>query len=229
VTVVPTASGVVAAPQNRGPGLDTGEKAGIAVGAVVGIGLVVGLATWRVLRRSTWRAAEGSASGSRTLTVGTASSPTRRDGPPEMTSSTTDIPSPNGGLRGLTADYFGPIAVPGPFTESGAEAGLPDSLVTTPPGGNNRDRAVPREPHSPDDIAAPVEIDSGTRQRNVSETIAGRFELYGSERTSPYSEETTSPYDMVSPYSPSPGTMTDRHMLPSPTLGWSGDRSRLFP
>lgn len=144
----------------------------------------------------------------------------------------------SGRLRGLTADYFGPAAVPGPFTEvpSGEEGGggggggvgsLLPTPGATPPGGNNRDRAVPREPHGPDDIAAPVEIDSHARQRDVSDTIAGRFELYGSEVASPHSETTTSPQgDLVSPYTPSPGTAIEGTMLPSPAapLGHGSNR-----
>jgi len=83
---------------------------------------------------------------------------------------------------------------------------------------------VPREPHSPDDITAPVEIDSRAKQRDVSDTIAGRFELYGTEPASPYSEETTSPYDVVSPYTPSPGAAAEGHVLASPTLGHAHHR-----
>lgn len=134
----------------------------------------------------------------------------------------TDSPgtvSHGGRLRGLTADYFGPAAVAGPFTEAPEDGGDGSPTPgTTPPGGTNRDRAVPRDPHSPDDIAAPVEIDSRARQRNVSDTIAGRFELYGSEVVSPHSA-TTSQGDVVSPYTPSPGTATEGTMLSSPTPG----------
>ena len=246
LTVAPTASAVAAVPLDNG-GLDTGAKAGIGVGVVVGIGLLVGLATWLVLllRRRRQRNSRTSGSDARTRTAGTEAddSPTaRRTGlgvrasgrqPPEMASSNATVAAaspPAGRLRGLTADYFGPAAVPGPFTESpsvgGGDGGggPPTSAATTPPGGNNRDRAVPREPHSPDDITAPVEIDSRAKQRDVSDTIAGRFELYGTEPASPYSEETTSPYDVVSPYTPSPGAAAEGHVLASPTLGHAHHR-----
>jgi hypothetical protein len=234
LTVAPTASGVAAVPQNN-DGLGTGAKAGIGAGVVVVAGLVAGITTWVILRRRKQRSSQGSgpdsATDGRTYTAGTANSPIprrtglgilARDRPPDMTES-SDIVSHTGRLRGLTADYFGPAAVAGPFTEGPEGGASPPSAATTPPGGNNRDRAVPREPHSPDDITAPVEIDSRAMQRNVSDTIAGRFELYGTELASPYSEG-TSPHDVVSPYTPSPGTMSEGAVIPSPTVGHSSNR-----
>ena len=145
--------------------------------------------------------------------------------PGEMTESHPDVVSRGGRLRGLTADYFGPAAVPGPFTEADHEGGSGARATTASPGGNNPDRAVPGKPHSPDDITAPVEIDSRTMQRNVSDTIAGRFELYGSEQlVSPTSEVTSPAYETVSPYTPSPGTMPEGAMPGSPTLGYATNR-----
>lgn len=125
-------------------------------------------------------------------------------------------------LPGLTQDYFGPNAVPGPYT-------VPVSAVT--PGGNGGNGGVPMQPHGPHDIVAPVEIDS--RQRIVAEmgdvnnvgrldendeknnekdaaTVqaspyvavappvasaepAEHFELYGSEVPTPYTQQTVSP------------------------------------
>ncbi|OIW23687.1 hypothetical protein CONLIGDRAFT_649704 [Coniochaeta ligniaria NRRL 30616] len=236
LTVAPTASGVAAVPQNN-DGLGTGAKAGIGAGVVAGVGIVVGVVTWLILRRrKNQRSSQGSrpdASGSdpQTYSGATATSPIpRRTGlallardrsPPEMTQQPhpdNTVTRGGGRLRGLTADYFGPAAVPGPFTEPPHQQGdgSPSTMATTPPGGNNRDRAVPMDPHSPDDITAPVEIDSRARQRNVSDTIAGRFELYGNELASPYSEG-TSPHDVVSPYTPSPGTVGEGTLVPSPT------------
>ncbi|CAK7205603.1 hypothetical protein SEUCBS139899_008381 [Sporothrix eucalyptigena] len=55
-----------------------------------------------------------------------------------------------GRLPGLTQDYFGPNAVPGPFTVPGSH--MPAMGVGV--GG------VPMQPHGPHDIVAPVEIDS---------------------------------------------------------------------
>ncbi|KAF5017182.1 hypothetical protein F66182_10917 [Fusarium sp. NRRL 66182] len=88
--------------------------------------------------------------------------------------------------QGLTQDYFGPDPAAGPFTE-------PASSRVTSPG---REAAVPMHAQGPADITAAVEIDSTTRggsepmspmsspsiyQTPQSETIDGRFELYGNE------------------------------------------------
>ncbi|UZP35972.1 hypothetical protein NXS19_003788 [Fusarium pseudograminearum] len=88
---------------------------------------------------------------------------------------------------GPTRDYFGPDPAAGPYTEQAS------SRVTSP----GRDAAVPMHAQSPGDIAAPVEIDSTTRdgsdllspmsspgtvyQTPLSETMDGRFELYGND------------------------------------------------
>ncbi|KAL1888690.1 hypothetical protein Sste5346_009396 [Sporothrix stenoceras] len=125
-------------------------------------------------------------------------------------------------LPGLTQDYFGPNAVPGPYT-------VP--VWATTPGGNAGVGGVPMQPHGPHDIVAPVEIDS--RQRIVAEMgdvnnvgrldetdehnnekdaaavqaspyvavappaaaaePAEHFELYGSEVATPYTQQTVSP------------------------------------
>lgn len=92
--------------------------------------------------------------------------------------------------HGLTQDYFGPAAVPGPFTETVTSA-------STSPGNA---RAVPTRPQGPGDITAPVEIDSTAKDpapengylspmtnssvapTPQSEIVQGRFELYGSDR-----------------------------------------------
>lgn len=133
-------------------------------------------------------------------------------GAPEMVESHSDVVSRGGRLRGLTADYFGPNAVAGPFTEATTPAAAGNgeqlehngtSAATTPPT-NSRDRAVPMDPQSPDDIIAPVEIDSRMRERERSETIDGRFELYGSELQGHS--------DVSSPFTPSPGTMSNSEL-----------------
>ncbi|KJR80500.1 uncharacterized protein SPSK_05114 [Sporothrix schenckii 1099-18] len=126
-------------------------------------------------------------------------------------------------LPGLTQDYFGPNAVPGPYT-------VAQSAVA--PGNNGVVGGVPMQPQGPHDIVAPVEIDS--RQRAVAEMGAenniGRndnggngdnekdaaavqaapyvavsppppaaaeptshYELYGSEVPTPYTQQTVSP------------------------------------
>jgi hypothetical protein len=119
----------------------------------------------------------------RTATGASASGDVDGSGPPRDTM--TDI-SGSHARTGLTRDYFGPDPAAGPYTEQAS------SRVTSP----GREAAVPMHAQGPGDIAAPVEIDSTTRegsdllspmsspslyQTPLSETINGRFELYGNE------------------------------------------------
>lgn len=152
----------------RGDGLSDGAKAGIAVGVVVGAGIIIGLITWLCLskrrrRRQTMTQQSGSGeqADDANMTEVTASSRPREAG------------------YGLTQDYFGPDAVPGPYTET----------VDSSPGPR---MAVPSQPEQPGDIAAPVEIGSkegpltpgspvAMSVTPASETIDGRFELHGTE------------------------------------------------
>ncbi|KAF4983317.1 hypothetical protein FZEAL_1255 [Fusarium zealandicum] len=174
----PTGSGitVVDDSNNGDDGLSDGAKAGIGVGAVVGTSIIVGGLTWLCIskRRQRQRTASGRASGDGQDNGGAP--------PPDAM---TDI-SGSQARHGMNHDYFGPDAVAGPFTEpAGSEA--------TSPG---RGRAVPLRAEGPGDITAPVEIDSTVKDDNdllspmsvssnghtpASETIDGRFELYGNE------------------------------------------------
>ena len=139
-----------------------------------------------------------------------------------MTEATSDVTSSRPErLPGLTADYFGPDAVPGPYTVVSNTASSPGHL--------SQDRAVPTDPHHPDDIAVPVEIDSNTKnavgagdegtlssnlhtpsvvqQAPTPETVDGRFELYGS--------------DFPSPSPPTGNASSAQSPLNSPTIGHS--------
>ncbi|KAF7552202.1 hypothetical protein G7046_g7484 [Stylonectria norvegica] len=159
-------------------GLSSGAKAGIGVGVVVVTSLIIGVLTWLCIskRRQRQRTLSQESGG------GHVADPPMRDAMTDITSVSRNQPR-----RGLTQDYFGPDAVPGPFTE-------PTGSNPTSPGSG---RAVPGQPHGPGDITAPVEIDSTAKDDNgllspmsspsfqqtpVSETIEGRFELYGEER-----------------------------------------------
>ncbi|KAJ4267790.1 hypothetical protein NW762_003905 [Fusarium torreyae] len=170
----PTESGVTIVEDDEGGGgLSDGAKAGIGVGVVVGASIIVGGLTWLFLKRRRERSATGpSASGE-----GDGSGPAR--------DTMTEVSGSNA-RQGLTQDYFGPDPAAGPYTEQAS------SRVTSP----GRESAVPMHAQSPGDIAAPVEIDSTTRegsdllspmsspslyQTPLSETIDGRFELYGNE------------------------------------------------
>ncbi|CAK7220861.1 hypothetical protein SBRCBS47491_004333 [Sporothrix bragantina] len=118
---------------------------------------------------------------------------------------------PGGGrLPGLAQDYFGPNAVPGPFTVPGYD---------TQAMGGNGNGGVPMQPHGPHDIVAPVEIDSTQRTLQPemgveAEKAAGapfvqatphteslqptpdgyqHYELYGSDVQSPQAQPVVSP------------------------------------
>ncbi|KAG7288553.1 hypothetical protein NEMBOFW57_004906 [Staphylotrichum longicolle] len=199
--ITPTGSGVsvVNADETWG-GLSAGAKAGIAVGVVVGAGLVMGAATWWCLRRRRAGRGEGGSSSART-----------RPGAGVMGRVV------GGGLGGLAQDYFGPAPAVGPYSDTHTT-----SAVTTP--GLERG-GVPLQPHEPGDIAVPVEIDSRLREaRRVPEGLAitpggsgspgddedghQRFELYGSE-VGQISPTLPSPY--AGGLLPSPDERPGRH------------------
>lgn len=175
----------------NGGGLSDGAKAGIAVGVVVGAGLIIGLITWLCISK---RRRRRQAVTQQSASAGDA--PVEDANMTEVTASSRLARS-----RGLTQDYFGPAAVPGPYTET----------VASSPGQRN---AVPSQPQAPGDIIAPVEIDSKdgpltphspavVYQTPVDETISGRFELYGTE----LSPQSPSPLQ-ASPLPPSPSVLS---------------------
>lgn len=127
-------------------GLSTGAKAGIG-GGIAGVALLVaGGVLYFCIRQ-------------------------RRNNRAQTETSSTPAMSQKGGseaqkppvARRQTADYFGPTATAGPYTEDVVSP-------STSPGGRG---GVPVSPQSPGDIAAPVEIDSRDHS-NV--TSPGAFE-----------------------------------------------------
>lgn len=159
--------------EDGGGGLSDGAKAGIGVGAVVGASIIIGGLTWLCLAKRR-RRRETTTGESRTEGDGEATG-TVRDG-------MTDV-SGSQARHGLTRDYFGPDAVAGPYTDP--------AISPASPGMN---RAVPIQAHGPGDIAAAVEIDStflspmsspSAGHTPGSETIDGRFELYGNDEPLP--------------------------------------------
>jgi hypothetical protein len=196
---LPTGSGISAEPPE---GLSSGAKIGIAVGAVAVCATVAGAAVFLFCTKRKRR--KRGSSGGRKSSGGHSSEkrssrkkrrrwPRRGGDTSDMTSDTvSQAPGP---LRGLTHDYFGPVAVTGPFTE--IENGNSGSNLL------GRDRAVPAAPLGPDDIAAPVEIGDGEVREKMDQvvrieprdTIHGRIELDGSEMLpTPPAQEPTSPY-----------------------------------
>lgn len=116
-------------------GMSTGAKAGIGAGVAVLALIVIGALGWFcVVHRRREKARSQHESSAPALS--------------QVSGSKADS-RPSQGRR-LNSDYFGPSAKTGPFTESPTSPG-------SSPGAN---RGVPISPHSPGDIAAPVEIDS---------------------------------------------------------------------
>ncbi|KAK3370280.1 hypothetical protein B0H63DRAFT_313061 [Podospora didyma] len=206
ITVTPTGSGI--AQITPSAELGTGAKAGIAVGVVVAAGLIIGAATWFCLRKR--RRSETASSSHRPRPR-----PGALVGGREMSDDTTDIVSRGGPLPGMVHDYFGPSAVPGPYTET------QNTSAMTTPGIDGQRGGVPLQPDNPDDIVVPIEIDSRERASpeeqqprspgsaattppalygsHTPSAAPGRFELYGS-----------SPSGHVSPNTPSPFTATSQ-------------------
>lgn len=183
-----SAAAFTASPASSTGGLTAGAKAGIAVGVVVGAGLLVGALAWLCVSKRRHQ---------RSLSPPSASGADVGQPAPRTDASVAEVdaerlgPVRRSAVRsrggGVTRDYFGPDAIPGPFTETG------DPKRVTSPGPG---RAVPSQPHQPGDIATPVEIDSQSKattspvvrsspsdEANPAEYATdGPFELYGSGR-----------------------------------------------
>lgn len=139
-----------AAVEESSAGLSTGAKAGIGAGVAIGTCLAVGIFLWFCLahrRRSRISQHSDTAPGA-DMSQG----------------SETGIARPIQGRQ--AADYFGPAATPGPFSE----ASSPTSPLSARSVGVNRGVGIAQ---SPGDITTPVEIDSRDHS-NV--TSPGLFE-----------------------------------------------------
>lgn len=227
VLQTPTGGGPISVIEDD-PGLSAGAKAGVAVGVVVGCGLILGAATWWCLRRRKEerrrRQSEGGGGGGSGSprprpanvigrVVGGASGSGRGRGAEMTDEAFSDMMSRSG--SGVVQDYFGPEPAVGPYSDTSPHSA---SAVTTP-GPEQRERGgVPLQPHEPGDIAVPVEIDSRLSTRGPgaerapaaaaarvshhgSDHADERYELYGSDpgQVSPYLS--SSPYtgEMPSP------------------------------
>ncbi|KAI1408476.1 hypothetical protein F5Y13DRAFT_109908 [Hypoxylon sp. FL1857] len=192
-------------------GLSEGARVGIGVGVAVGAAIVIGAITWFWITRRRKARSQGTLAGS-----GADGQPGRMDElsqpfVPPTYGANTDIASPSSGMgarprpheTGLAYDYYGPDAIPGPYTDSST---VGDHRST--PGYS--DRAVIGTygyPNNPNDIVRPVELDAEARAaraeleemggaagkkdkdnstHDTSVTEAeGPFELVGSPPTSP--------------------------------------------
>jgi hypothetical protein len=151
------------AESNGSSGLSTGAKAGIGSGIAVGALVVLGALLWFCVAKRR-NAARASGQGSQP-----------RNSAPAMSQGST---SAAGGKKRQNSDYFGPTAGVGPFTEfeqvdSSGQHGQPS------PG---YERGVPVKPHSPGDIAVPVEIDSRTSNLPVSGNV-GEYKPQNSQNS----------------------------------------------
>lgn len=176
VPVVPT-NGAIATDQGGG-GLSTGATAGIVVGVVLGSAVIIGVVTWLCIRKrrrgtASYRSQELSqvhgGSG-----IGSGYGPRSRASIPMIVGGGSAIVSGGGSERGgalsgtasevryPTADYFGPDAVAGPYTDIDS----PTTQLETTPG---FERGVPLAPDGPGHIVAPVELDSGRSVSGMSD------------------------------------------------------------
>lgn len=159
-----------------GGGMSTGARAGIAVGVVLGSAIIIGVATWLCIRKR--RGGTVSYRSQQSLSqIQGASGVGSGYGPPRSRASVPMIVGGGGSAIGAgserggalsgtasearypTADYFGPDAIPGPYTD--LDSPTTQREATTPGFG----RGVPLDPDGPSHIVAPVELDSG---RSVS-------------------------------------------------------------
>jgi hypothetical protein len=125
-------------------GLSTGAKAGIGVGIALFVCLVIAGLLWFCMRRR--KAAQQAQASSRQS---------------ESLSGRGQSMSQSGGTRPPgRSDYFGPDAMPGPYTGN-------ESPGSQPP------RGVPLSPNSPGDIVGAVEIGHSREHSNV--TSPGEF------------------------------------------------------
>ncbi|KAL2758725.1 hypothetical protein ACRALDRAFT_1080436 [Sodiomyces alcalophilus JCM 7366] len=213
-------------------GLSTGARAGIGAGVTVGACAIIGAIAWFFFfrRRRHQQEQEDQGSGQPQHQDRRSSHPVSglvsphhlrgyaftNDRTPggsaqAMSDVATDISRPTR-RRGLTQDYFGPDAVAGPFTETAAM-----SPATSP---GVLDRGVPLTAQSPNDITAPVEIDSQVSPLPYNDDVASpavapvwasprpspavaesRYELYGTEVSPDRYSQQQSP-GPLSPWSP---------------------------
>ncbi|KAI9758711.1 MAG: hypothetical protein M4579_002886 [Chaenotheca gracillima] len=153
----PTGTGLTPTQLPNG-GLSSGAKAGIGVGVVLGVLLVLGLIAWFILRRRRKARLQQQQLDHR-LGAGVAT-----QGDPPLAS---QVSSPGGGS--VRADYFsqpGTQATPAiTFNEAAQASGLTTFI-------NPSRTAVPLTPQSPGDIVTPVEIAESYQPKS----LAGKLE-----------------------------------------------------
>ncbi|KAI1502902.1 hypothetical protein F5X99DRAFT_147504 [Biscogniauxia marginata] len=233
-TMSPVCAPNITVTDNGDGGLSAQARAGIGAGVAVAAAIIIGLLTWFCLRRRSARSRSGGgSSGAAAATAATAGMGAGgagavgmrymgrdNDGEDSLSLVSPYIRRPatlsdsTAPASRLEHDYFGPDAVPGPFTE---DANVPPAPALSPGG---RDGGVPLQPMDPNDIVPPIEIDSrirglsiGSRSGEVErdmmiagqgskgakgatpardeepEQVLGPFELYGSPGSPPLSPD----------------------------------------
>ncbi|KAI0143895.1 hypothetical protein F4776DRAFT_443975 [Hypoxylon sp. NC0597] len=193
-------------------GLSQGARVGIGVGVAVGAAIVIGAITWFwISRRRKAKSATLAGSGpdgQQNQMVDELREPFMPGG----TNSEITSPSSRMGARpplhetGLVYGYYGPDAVPGPYTDSSTLGG--SDPRSSPRFAYRAAMPATDYPDNPNDIVRPVELDTraqaaraelgegrlaagetdrdnSTKDTSVTEADQGPFELVGSPPTSP--------------------------------------------
>ncbi|KAI0146296.1 hypothetical protein GGR57DRAFT_506592 [Xylariaceae sp. FL1272] len=254
-TVGPTASVAICSPSslpNDGSGsLSSGAKAGIGVGVVVVAATVIGLVTWFCLRKRKSRytntnvtgpemeqdgfmpgvAGTAAPGGIRASYAATPYSPwgVRSTAFSDDTEATISSARPPLHEHGRVYDYFGPDAVPGPYTtRDDEERGASPGNALTPPMSDGSSR-IGGTPYNPDHIVRPVEIGGSESKREDKEM--GKVDV--EQVASDHEEETeqgrqTELYELAgSPGHASPldsDVVSPMEKGPSPLPGGGGEK-----
>lgn len=209
-------------------GLSAQARAGIGAGVAIAAAIVIGLLTWFCVRRRSARSHSGGGSSGATAAMagmgaggGGGAMGMRHmsrggggDGEVSESLMPTRIPPTHYDSTARTStvdhEYFGADAVAGPYTEDVNEPPAP----ALSPGG--REGGVPVQPRGPDDILAPIEIDSrirglsfGSRSGEAERDMmmAGQRKSNGAREATPARdgepEQTSGPFELYgSPGSP---------------------------
>ncbi|KAI1806063.1 hypothetical protein F4811DRAFT_512703 [Daldinia bambusicola] len=202
-------------------GLPEGARVGIGVGVAVGASLIIGGITWFWIHRRRAASSRRDGGGGGTLAGSGPEEPDLAGPflPPGSGAGTmSDVTSPSSwtGMRprlhedGLAYSYYGPDAVPGPYTDregtSTPSRAYGIESRSSPGFSDQAARAANRYPDAPENIVRPVEMDAQLERRvelggigsPIQENVSGAngaaaakeekqeaYELYGSPVGSP--------------------------------------------
>ncbi|KAI1262680.1 hypothetical protein F5Y18DRAFT_396989 [Xylariaceae sp. FL1019] len=181
-------------PDDGSGSLSSRAKAGIGVGVVVVAAIVIGLVTWFCLRQRKRKSGQTQTNGTRPEMEQEGFSPgiSGTTAPGGVRASYAATPYSPWGVRstafsddteatissgrpplhehGRVYDYFGPDAVPGPYTtRDGEDRGPTPGNPITPPMSDGSSR-IAGTPYNPDYIVRPVEIGGNEARREYKDT-----------------------------------------------------------